>query len=153
QVVPDNMVVLHEGPLDAEGSYDVPAQPARPFWVLEYVSKSNPRKDYDDNMVKYEHELKVPYYLLFRPDIQELILYRHNGKKYVSVKPNEHERYPVPPVEMEVAIHEDWVRFWFQGRLLPLPADLLRELQEAQHQLGEAQRRLEDGRRLLEEEQ
>src|ERR1700758_5638302 len=37
QVVPDNMVVLHERPIQAEGSYDVPLQPARPFWVLEYV--------------------------------------------------------------------------------------------------------------------
>src|SRR5262245_44362484 len=120
QVVPDNMVVLHEGPIDAEGSYDVPAQPVGPFWVLEYVSKRSKRKDYDDNLVKYEHELKVPYYLLLEPDVQELTLYHHNGKKYVSVQPNQHDRYPIPQVEMEVAIHEGWVRFWFRGRLLPL---------------------------------
>src|SRR6516162_9783950 len=41
QVVPDNMVVLHAGPLNAEDNYVVSLQPARPFWVLEYVSKSN----------------------------------------------------------------------------------------------------------------
>src|SRR5271165_6428978 len=34
QVVPDNMVVLHEGPIKAEGSYNLPLQPARPFWML-----------------------------------------------------------------------------------------------------------------------
>jgi Uma2 family endonuclease len=146
QVVPDNMVVLHRGTIDAEGSYDVEIQPAGPFWVLEYVSKSNPRKDYEDNLVKYERDLKVPYYLLFRPDIQELILYHHNGKKYVSVKPNESDRYPIPEVQMEVAIHEGWVRFWFRGRLLPLPADLLRELHQTQ-------RELEETRQLLEQEQ
>jgi hypothetical protein len=28
QVVPDNMVVLHDGTIDAEGSYDVPLQRA-----------------------------------------------------------------------------------------------------------------------------
>src|SRR5207302_2581574 len=68
QVVPDNMVVLHDQPIKAEGSYDVPLQPVGPFWVLEYVSKNNRRKDYEDSMYKYEHELKVPYYLLFVPD-------------------------------------------------------------------------------------
>jgi hypothetical protein len=151
QVVPDNMVVLHEGEFDAEGSYDVPAQPAGPFWVLEYVSRSNKRKDYEDNMEKYEHELKVPYYLLFRPDIQELILYRHTGAKYVSVKPNEHDRYSIPEMEIEVAIHEGWVRFWLRGELLPLPADLLRDLQEARRQLEEANHQVEQANRLLEQ--
>jgi Uma2 family endonuclease len=86
QVVPDNMVVVHPKPIKAEGSYDVPLQPARPFWVLEYVSKSNRRKDYDENMRKYEHELKVPYYLLFVPDEQELTLYRYGDRRYASVK-------------------------------------------------------------------
>lgn len=45
QVVPDNMVVIHPGPIKAEGSYDLPTQPAGPVLVLEYVSRSNPRKD------------------------------------------------------------------------------------------------------------
>src|SRR2546430_10423389 len=35
QVVPDNMVVRHEGRIVANGSYDVPLQPAGHFWVLE----------------------------------------------------------------------------------------------------------------------
>src|SRR5581483_1124067 len=32
QVVPDNMVVVHDEPIKAEGSYDVPVQPVGPFW-------------------------------------------------------------------------------------------------------------------------
>lgn len=81
QVVPDNMVVVHDKPIKAEGSYDLPLQAVAPFWMLEYVSKSNSRKDYDDNMRKYEHELKAPYYMLFVPDEQELTLYRHTGER------------------------------------------------------------------------
>jgi hypothetical protein len=143
QVVPDNMVVVHSEPIKAEGSYDVPLQPVPPFWVLEYVSRSSKRKDYDDNMEKYEHQLKVRYYLLFQPDVQEMTLYYHNGRKYVSVKPNDHERHALPELEMEVALLNGWVRFWFRGELLPLPADLLRKLDEAQQQLErERQRRL-----------
>ncbi|MBO0697656.1 MAG: Uma2 family endonuclease, partial [Zavarzinella sp.] len=130
QVVPDNMVVLSREPLEAESSYNLPLEPARPFWVLEYVSKNNKRKDYDDNFDKYEKELRVPYYLTFYPDNQELTLYRLQGKKYVSVKPNRHGRFAVPDLEIEVALRDGWVRFWYRGELLPLPADLQRELEK-----------------------
>src|SRR5262249_61966053 len=87
QGVPDNMVVLHPEPIKAKGSFDLPLQPVGPFWVLEYVSKYNRRKDYEQSFEKYERDLRVPYYLLFYPDEQELTLYRHTRKKYVSVKP------------------------------------------------------------------
>jgi hypothetical protein len=153
QVVPDNMVVVHEAPIEAEGSYDVPLQPAGPYWVLEYVSKSSKRKDYDDNMEKYERQLKVPYYLIFYPDNRELTLYRHNKRRYVTVKPNEQGRYAIPELEMEVALLDGWVRFWFRGELLPLPADLLRQLEQARHDLQETQRDLQETRHDLQESQ
>ena len=124
QVVPDNMIVVHDGKVTAKGSYNMPLQPVGPFWVLEYISKSNKRKDNIDNMRRYEKDLKVPYYLMFDHDEQELSLYRHNGKKYLAVKPNEHGRLAVQELELEVAIHDSWVRFWHRGELLPLPADL-----------------------------
>ena len=98
------MVVLHDRPLRVEGSYDVPLQPVSPFWVLEYVSKNSRRKDYELSMDKYEHQLKVPYYLLFVPDEQEMTLYRHTGEKYVSVKPDEQGRYALPELELELGL-------------------------------------------------
>src|SRR5439155_4157217 len=33
KVVPDNMVVVWDEPIKADGSYDLPLQPALPFWV------------------------------------------------------------------------------------------------------------------------
>jgi len=151
QVVPDNMVVIHKEPIKAEGSYDVPLQPVGPFWVLEYVSKSNRRKDYDDNMRKYEHELKVPYYLMFVPDQQELTLYRHTSGRYISVAPNAQGRYAIKELEIEVGLLDGWVRFWHQGKLLPLPGDLLNDLESTQRQLTEANRRNEALERELTE--
>jgi Uma2 family endonuclease len=151
QVVPDNMVVIHAEPIKAEGSYDVPLQPVPPFLVLEYVSKSSQRKDYDDNMVKYERDLKVPYYLLFYPDTQDLSIYRHTGKKFVSVKVNEHDRLEMSKLNVEAAILDGWVRFWYRGELVPLPADLQRELDEKTRQLEDKSRQLEDKTRQLEE--
>jgi Uma2 family endonuclease len=153
QVVPDNMVVLYDGELKPEGSYDVPLEPAAPFWVLEYVSKSSQRKDYDDSREHYEKRLKVPYYLLFYPEAQELSLFRHNGRRFVSVKPNEHGRLAIPKLELEVALQHEWVRFWYRGELLPLPADLLRERDESRRQLDEANRRVGEVERRAEQEQ
>ena len=141
QVVPDNMVVVSDQPVQAETSFNVPLESAGPFWVLEYVSKHNKRKDYEKNFEQYERELKVPYYLVFYPEAEELTLYRHNGKKYVTVKPNRHGRYPLPELDIEVKILDGWVRFWYQGRLLPLPADMQRELDAANRRASEADQR------------
>ncbi len=148
QVVPDNMVVIHPQSIKAEGSYNLPLQPVGPFWVLEYVSKSSERKDYTDNMNKYEHDLKVPYYVTFMPESQDMTLYQHNGEKYVSVKPNAHGRYEIPELELEVALHGGWMRYWFRGELLPLPAELQQALQ-----LERTEREKERQERLAAEEE
>jgi Uma2 family endonuclease len=152
QVVPDNMVVLCEQPIQAQSSYNLPLEPARPFWMLEYVSPHNKRKDYEDNFDKYEKELKVPYYLLFYPDHQELTLYHHTGRKYVPVKPNAQGRYPIPELDLEVGLLNDWVRFWYEGHLLPLPAELQRDLDLAREQAAEEKRRADQERQRAEEE-
>jgi Uma2 family endonuclease len=128
QVVPDNMVVVHSEPIKVEGSYNLPLQPVGPFWVLEYVSKNSERKDYTENMNKYEHDLKVPYYLVFKPESQEMTLYHHNGEKYISVTPNAQGRYEIRELELEMGLHGGWMRYWFRGELLPLPAELQAEL-------------------------
>lgn len=153
QVVPDNMVVIWPDPIEASGSYDLPFQPVGPFWMLEYVSKHNKRKDYEDNMQKYERELKVPYYLLFYPDVAEMTLYRLRGRTYRSVPPNDQGRHAIEPLDMEVALLDDWVRFWYKGQLLPLPADLQRDLDETRRQLRKMTRRAEEQARRVEEEQ
>ncbi len=150
QVCPDNMVVVWHEPIQATSSYNVPEQPAGPFWVLEYVSKNSERKDYEESFNKYEKELKVPYYLIFYPDNEELTLYHHNGKKYVSVKPNEHGRYPIPQLEMEVGLLGGWARFWFRGELLPLPAELQRDLEETRKERDKAHQDLEQERKARE---
>jgi Uma2 family endonuclease len=149
QVVPDNMVVVCDQPIKADSSYNLPLEPVGPFWVLEYVSKNNKRKDYEESFDKYEKELKVPYYLVFYPDDQELTLYHHDGKKYVSVKPNRHGRLTIPELAVEVALLDGWVRFWHEGKLLPLPGDLQRALDEANRRADDLQHRLEQAEREL----
>jgi Uma2 family endonuclease len=148
QVVPDNMVVVHPEPLRALTSFNLPLQPARPFWMLEYVSKHSQRKDYEDNLRMYERELKTPYYLAFYPDNQELTLYHLTGRRYRAVAPDAVGRCPITELELEVGLLDGWVRFWHRGELLPLPADLLRDLEQARRLLE--QERLQ--RQALEQE-
>jgi Uma2 family endonuclease len=153
KVVPDNMVVIWPEPIKASGSYDLPLQPVGPLWMLEYVSKYNKRKDYEDNMRKYERELKVPYYLLFYPDAGEMTLYQLRGRTYRSVPPNERGRHALGELDLEMALLDDWVRYWYKGELLPLPADLQRDLDETRRQLRRMTRRAEEQARRAEAEQ
>lgn len=143
QVVPDNMVVIWKDPIKAQGSFNLPLQPTGPWWVLEYVSKFNKRKDYEDNLERYERDLKVPYYLLFYPDTQDLTLYRHTSRKYLSVKPNGHDRYPLPEQKIEVALVDGWVRYWYQGKMLPLPGEMQQELEQERETRKALERELE----------
>jgi Uma2 family endonuclease len=151
QVCPDNMVVISDQPPEAESSFNLPLESAAPFWVLEYVSKNNKRKDYEENFDKYERDLKVPYYLIFYPDNQELTLYRHSGKRYVSVNPNMSGRLPISELDVEVGLLDGWVRYWHKEELLPLPADLQRELDAAEQRAEEATHRAEQATRRADE--
>ena len=140
KVVPDNMVVVHADPIEAVGHFSLQIQPVAPFWVMEYISKGSERKDYVKNMRKYEGQLKVPYYLTFYPDHQELTLFRHTGTRYSSVHPDENGLHAIPELEMAVSLVDGWARYWFRGEMLPLPADLQRDLDETRRQLARSQR-------------
>ena len=143
-VVPDNMVIIYEGEIDATGSYNIHNdEKSKPFLMIEYVSESNKRKDYVDNMVRYERDLHVPYYLLFEPENQVLSLFKMNArKKYVAVKANAEERFAIPELELEVGILDNWVRYWFRGELQALPVELSEELERTKAALKTAERRL-----------
>ncbi len=127
-VVPDNMIVVHPEPILADGSFNLPLQPVGPFLVMEYVSKGSKRKDYEDNIKRYEQAVKVPYYLLFYPDHEELTLFRAAGGRYAAVPPNAEGRLAVPELDLEVGLLDGWARYWFRGELLPLPGDLWHQL-------------------------
>jgi hypothetical protein len=120
--------------------------------VLEYVSKRNKRKDYEKSFQKYERHLKVPYYLAFYPDNQELTLFQRRLGKYAATRPNEQGRHAIPQLDMEIGLVDGWVRYWFRGELLPLPADLQRELEEVRRRLTEVTQRAVTLQSQIEEE-
>jgi Uma2 family endonuclease len=151
QVVPDNMVVVHPEPIRASTNFATPLQPVGPLLVLEYVSKHSERKDYVVSYNKYEQDLKVPYYLVFYPDADELTLFHLRDGKDRTVYPNEAGRYAIPELELETALLDGWARYWFRGELLPLPGDLLRQLTAVKDQLAASQQALQDAQGKLTE--
>ena len=132
RVIPDNMVVIHSGLIDAKRSYPIQHQPARPFLVIEYISKESENKDSEDNYLIYERELRVPYYLLYDTEEQELNLYKLRRRKldYAEVSANAHGHFAIPELEVELVIHDGWLRYIFRGELMELPDDLMIELKE-----------------------
>jgi Uma2 family endonuclease len=136
RVVPDNLVVIHGEPIRGTGSFNTPFEDAKPFLVLEYVSEENQHKDYVENMGRYEKHLKIPYYLLFEPEKKQVLLSKLSAakKKYVSVRPNQNDRLAIPELELEVGVLDGWVRFWFRGKLLPLPAELMERLEQVERE-------------------
>src|SRR5262249_47188305 len=64
--------------------------------------------------------------------------------KYVSVKPNEQGHYPIPELDLELALVDGWIRFWHQGQLLPLPDQLKEALDEAIQRAKQAEKRADE---------
>jgi len=152
RVVPDNMVQLSTTPLQTQGSFNIELEADGPFWVLEYVARTEKGKDYVDSFRRYERDLKVPYCLLYDPDPLTLQLYRHAGKKYNLIPANSEGRYPLPELELEVGLLESWARFWYRGQLLPLPAELQEQWQQQLELTAEAQQRAEQAEQLAKRE-
>jgi Uma2 family endonuclease len=143
QVVPDNMVRLHDQPPQTKGSFNVELEPVQPLLVLEYVSAATMRKDYKESFAKYEGELKVPYCLMYYPERQDLQVWRHIGEEYDRLPASAAGRHAVPELELEIGMWDGWVRFWHQSELLPLPGDMVSQLdQECQRADQEHQQRL-----------
>ena len=49
-----------------------------------------------------------------------------------------------------MGILDGWVRYWFRGERLPLPADLQRDLDQLRRQLDDEKRRADELQRKLE---
>jgi Uma2 family endonuclease len=149
RVVPDNMVIIWPEPIDKLKAFHTPLQPVGPTLVMEYVSESNRRKDYEDNLRRYRDDLRVPYYLLFEPAKQSLDVFHLEDGKYVRVAPNAEGRLAIPELELEVGLIDGWVRYWHRGTLLALPGELLNQIRAKDDQLDAALEQIYEGQQRV----
>jgi hypothetical protein len=133
------MVVLGDPGEDRRGSYALEHEACPVLWVLEYISRDDPEKDYVKNFEKYEGVFGFPYHLLFDPDEQSLLLYHLHERRYVPVEETAVARLPIRELELEVGLLEGWVRFWFRGELLPIPAELRARMRELRQEMEKLQ--------------
>lgn len=154
RVVPDNMLVLNSDPSREwnRTSYNLEYERDNPFLVVEYVSTDTAEKDRDDGASyhKYEHELRVPYYLIYDPDAASRItLHRHNGVGYEQQPANADGRFEVPELDLEIGVDDILVRYWHQGSLLPIPTEVQKLLAEKEDALVKALAEKEDALRQI----
>jgi Uma2 family endonuclease len=152
RVVPDNMLRRSSRPPVTGTSYNLELEGGPPLLVFEYVSPSSHRKDYGDSFSKYEEELRVPYCLIYYPDKQDLQVWRHTGQRYERVTADAEGRLAIADLELQVGVRDGWVRFWHQGELLPLPAELQRQLDDERRRAQQEKQRAEQEKQRAEQE-
>ena len=149
RVVPDNMLVVGNVPDHPRSSYATELEPAPPFMMLEWVSDSSEGKDYGKTFRKYEQQLRTPYCLCFHPDKRNWEVYHHDGQRYVQLEPDLNGRVEIPELELQIGLHEGWIRFWHQGQLLEIPTELHQRLERQSEQLSRQSEQLIEMMELL----
>ena len=88
---------------------------------------------------------------MFYPDHQELTLYKLNRRKgkYVSVHPDDEGHHPLPELDLTIRLLDGWARFWWKGKLLPIPTELQAELVQVRKEVVALRRQLGDKDRQL----
>ncbi len=156
RVVPDNLILVAARPIQGRIAFNTPYEAGDMVMAMEYVSEESKKKDFETNMTRYER-LKIGHYLIFDPVAKTVHLFKRSRvrKAYLPVKPKRSGRYPVPPLELEMGVYDDWLRYWFRGRLLPLPGELDEQLTHANDRLREVEldAKLSDGARRNAERQ
>lgn len=143
-----------------------------PTIVIEYVSgNGNEERDRTPETGKfwvYERGIKALYYAIYEVDPGCVEVHQLVGDRYARVAPNEHGRYPITPLGLELGIwhgtyagqENPWLRFWDDaGRLLPSDAERAEDAQRAadkslsraEHALREAERAQREAERARHE--
>jgi len=114
----------------------------RPRVALEFASgdgsEERDRTEEDGKFWVYEQGIIIPYYGIFIFETGQLEMYHLQDEHYEPLAPNEHHRFVIPPLGVELGIwhgtyetkEDDWLRWWdLQGNMLLTGAE--RAVQEA----------------------
>lgn len=136
-------------------SYVLWQEAVRPLLLIEYVSgdgsEEHDTTPYRGKFWVYEQAIAAPYYVIFDAQQATLEVYNLVLGRYVQMSPNQHGRYPIAPLRIELGIWHGryaemelpWLRAWDtpSGKLLPTPED---RADLAESLLDEARKNLEE---------
>ncbi len=135
-----------------------------PLIVLEFVSGDG-REERDQTPKQgkfwiYEHIIRPPYYGIYEVKKASVDVYELVHGQYQLLPPNEHDHYPISPLNVELGIWQGqyqnmelpWLRWWdHEGNLLLSGAE--RAEQESQRAEQEHQRAEQESQRAEQESQ
>ena len=131
-----------------------------PLIVVEYVSgdgsEERDRTPYSGKLWVYEQAIRATYYAIWDPQQLRLEVFELVRAHYQPMAPNEHSRFLIPEMELELGVWEGeyqnhpghWLRGWdLNGRILPSPEEsgeeqrqrAEREKQRAEHEKQRAE--------------
>jgi Uma2 family endonuclease len=103
-----------------------------PRIVIEYVSgdgtEERDQTPMEGKFWVYEQAIRAPYYAIFEPAVPRLEVHHSMDGRYHLLEPNEHGRFLIEPMGVELGIWQGrfenleapWLRWWdTQGNLLP----------------------------------
>jgi Uma2 family endonuclease len=113
-------------------SYVLWREMIRPLIVIEFVSgdgsEERDRTPGSGKFWVYENAICAPYYAIYEVNPGRVEVHHLTDGTYVQMTPNEHGRYRIEPLGLELGIWHGtfmnlplpWLRWWdAQGRLLP----------------------------------
>jgi Uma2 family endonuclease len=104
-----------------------------PLLVIEYVSAGDGSEERDQTPEEgkfwvYERRIQASYYAIYEPDKASVEVYQRVGSRFRKMTANEHGRYPIAELGIELGIWQGsyrgyempWLRAWdSNGQLLP----------------------------------
>lgn len=119
-----------------------------PLVVVELLSRSTAKNDLGETVRDtegphtkwevYEEVLRIPYYVIFSKRMNQMRVFRHDGKKLVEEQVSQ-GRYWIPEANLGLGLwlgryeglHRLWMR-WFDaaGNWIPLPQETLQQVQQ-----------------------
>jgi chromosome segregation ATPase len=67
-------------------------------------------------------------------------VYRHLGTQYERLEPDLAGRCAIEELDLQVGIWDGWLRYWYQGKLLPVTDELAKQIEQLARQLDEQTR-------------
>jgi Uma2 family endonuclease len=151
-------------------SYVLWKEGVRPLIVMEYVSGDGSEEhDTTPNAGKfwvYERAIGAAFYVIFDPQQSSLEVYQLVNGRYQPMAPNEHGRYLIEPMQVELGVWEGtfhdltgaWLRGWdpATGKMLELVEERLEmaegDLEASRERVEAVEASLEETRELLTEQ-